>query len=90
MYTKSSPTYLTIGSDTGRTTIDRMTWGMTTDIDYSLKHGRHMTLSLQMDKLGYYDFMIVDNHSQNGLMCKVGKKQGFISCIPLGVLEIEP
>jgi hypothetical protein len=87
-----SETYLTIGSDTGRTEINRRTFGyMETKVDYSTKYtNRKFTVSLERDKLDYYDFKIIDNHTKRGLICKVKRNKGFTgTCIPIGDVEIE-
>lgn len=86
-----SETYLTIGSDTGHTEINKRTHGfMETTIDYSKKLDRKFEISIKRDSEGYYDFKLIDKLTKKGLQCKVKKGGGFTgSCKPIGGIEIE-
>lgn len=86
-----SETYLTIGSDTGHTEIDRRTFGhMLTDVDYNKHLKRIFKVSLKRDGYGFYDFEMIDKHTNKGLRCKVEIGKGFVgSCKPIGDVEVE-
>jgi hypothetical protein len=63
---------------------------METDIDYSIEPKNRLTISLERDKMDYYDFKLLDNLTGNGIICKVKRGTGFIgSCKPIGDVEIE-